>query len=749
MRVAAVRAALDLMRAGGARNGGDVEPDDLASDESSPELDYVKERYAPQFKAAFQDALRALDSEQRNVLRLHVVEGLNIDEIGALFRVHRSTVARWIAGARQAGAGGRTPAAARRARDLRRRVRLAGRRRAQRARPQRRQDPRQVAPIELFLRQPATGSVFSTRGGNMERKSGKAMKITFGLVGAGLLTAGMLSSATGAHRGGRAALTVDTATRALVYGGADAAWTERAAALVAADGEAARAIGHVAEAANVDAAARARALDALGRAGSVEAQQAMRHALSSPTFRGDPAYPLLVARLSSLSTPTLRHARLPGAAARHRHRRRAARARRGGLPGVSPLAPRARRRVARAQTVTTMEEANEGMQFGPYLLRRRLCTGGMASVWTATDGDGRALVVKRILPSLAADDELVAMFDREATLSARLSHPNIVRVLDHGAYEGERYLAMELLHGRDLSTVMAELVKQGAPSPGLGAFVGLQAARALAYVHALCGDDGAPLHLVHRDISLSNVMLGFDGSVKLLDFGVAKALAVELTQRTQVGVLKGKWAYLAPEQLDGDDVDQRADIFALGIVLWEMLTGRRLFKAATGLQTLEKVRAAHVLPPSTINPAVPPALDAIVLKALAKAPCERFATAAKLADALERVVAALGCREPALASQMATLFADDSETLPMARIALDPTAPDDVAAATAEGGAAWVSGEMLSPQGATLSSLRRRPSFVRGLRARAWRMLIAAALAALLGGYTGWQISLLHAARLP
>jgi hypothetical protein len=138
----------------------------------------------------------------------------------------------------------------------------------------------------------------------MERKSGKAMKITFGLVGAGLLTAGMLSSATGAQGGGRATMTVNAATRALVYGGADATWTDRAAALIAQNGEAARALGRVAEAENVDGVARARALEALGRAGSVDAQEAMRHALSSPTVRGDAAYPMLVARLSALPTPT-------------------------------------------------------------------------------------------------------------------------------------------------------------------------------------------------------------------------------------------------------------------------------------------------------------------------------------------------------------------------------------------------------------------------------------------------------------
>ena len=401
-----------------------------------------------------------------------------------------------------------------------------------------------------------------------------------------------------------------------------------------------------------------------------------------------------------------------------------------------------------------MDNAQVGMQFGPYLLRRRLGTGGMASVWKAVDAGGRTLVVKRILPSLAADAEFVAMFDREAMLSARMRHPNIVRVLDHGDYEGERFLAMEHLTGRDLSTVMMELVKRGTPPPGLGAFVGLQACRALAYVHTLTGDDGAPLHLIHRDVSLSNVMLGFDGSVKLLDFGVAKALADELTQRTQAGVLKGKWAYLAPEQIEGGDVDQRADLFALGIVLWEMLTGRRLFKGVTGLQTLEKVRAAHVLPPSTINPAVPPALDAIVLKALAKAPCERFASAAALAQALEQVVGALGFGAAALASQMAALFGEEEDTMPAGRIDLADTLEDDDEPSFDEAPlcvtseqAAFVSGEIWLPQ-ASLSSLRRkRPRFLDGLRARAWRLLIAAALAALAGGYTGWQISLLHAAR--
>jgi len=379
-----------------------------------------------------------------------------------------------------------------------------------------------------------------------------------------------------------------------------------------------------------------------------------------------------------------------------------------------------------------------GIQFGRYLLRERLGTGGMASVWTAVDASGQALVVKRILPSLAADAEFVAMFDREATLSARLRHPNIVRVVDHGDYEGERYLAMEHLYGRDLSTVMMELVKRGAPPAGLGAFVGLAVCRALAYVHALAADDGTPLGLVHRDVSLSNVMLGFDGSVKLLDFGVAKALAEERSQQTQVGVLKGKWSYLAPEQVEGGAADHRADLFALGIVLWEMLTGRRLFKGATGLQTLEKVRAAQVLPPSTINPAVPQALDAIVLKALARAPSARWQSAAQLADALAGVVATLGFGAHELRLAMMALFGDDEDTAPVSRVAFEPT---------------WETGELASSGGADEPSLPRAPVPAAtleslGRKSRAdWRLVVAAAAAAALGAFTGWQISLLHAAR--
>ncbi|MDB4971102.1 MAG: serine/threonine protein kinase [Myxococcales bacterium] len=361
-----------------------------------------------------------------------------------------------------------------------------------------------------------------------------------------------------------------------------------------------------------------------------------------------------------------------------------------------------------------------GMQFGPYLLRQRLGVGGMASVWRAIDEGGRTLVVKRILPSLAEDAEFVAMFDREARLSARMRHPNIVRIYDHGDYEGERYLAMEHLHGKDVTTAMMELTRKcGTPRAGLGAYVAREVCRALSYVHALTDEAGAALNLIHRDVSLSNVMLGFDGSVKLLDFGVAKALADDRAARTQAGVLKGKWAYLAPEQIEAGTVDHRADVFATGIVMWEMLTGKRLFKAASGLQTLEKVRAAKVMPPSALNPAVTPELDAICLKALSKSPHDRYASAAAMAEALDPVVEALSYGGPELALQLRGLFAADAATQ----------------TADADGDT------QLSPVGASLDALRLPPSRWARVRAHRWQMLLAAMVALALGAMTGWQIA--------
>jgi serine/threonine protein kinase len=372
------------------------------------------------------------------------------------------------------------------------------------------------------------------------------------------------------------------------------------------------------------------------------------------------------------------------------------------------------------------------MQFGPYLLRQRLGVGGMASVWKAIDESGRTLVVKRILPHLADEPEFVEMFVREARLSARMRHHNIVRVFDHGDYEGERFLAMEYLHGRDLGSVMQRVAKGPAPQPGMGAFIAREVCRALVFVHALNdSDSGAPLNLVHRDVSLSNVMLCFDGEVKLLDFGVAKVLADQLAHQTQAGVLKGKWAYLAPEQVEGNKFDQRSDIFSLGIVLYEMLSGRRLFKAATDMETLERVKLAKVLPPSAFNPAVPPALDEICLKALARAPVDRYQTAAEMTSALDKVVAQLRFGEPELALILAGQF-------PAEAAQPEPTAP----IAPPRGIDFFDDGDTeLSSNGVPLAELAEAPTRPTRNRARLWRMVLAALLVAVLGGLSGYQLA--------
>jgi eukaryotic-like serine/threonine-protein kinase len=285
-----------------------------------------------------------------------------------------------------------------------------------------------------------------------------------------------------------------------------------------------------------------------------------------------------------------------------------------------------------------------GLPFGKYHLLERLGRGGMAEVWKAKAlgpmGYARKLVVKRILPELACDEEFVRMFVEEARLSASLNHGNIVQVYEFGEVGGEYYLAMEWVHGRDLNTLLRQMKERDEPPPlALATYVAREVCRALAYAHALTDEDGQPLRLIHRDVSPSNVMVGFDGSVKLLDFGIAKALALASENRTQVGVLKGKFGYMAPEQVEGDGaVDHRADLFVAGVVLWEMLTLRRLFKGSNEVQTIGMVRAAKALPPSSFNPAVPPELDAVCMRALARRREERFADCGEMAEALDEIV---------------------------------------------------------------------------------------------------------------
>jgi serine/threonine protein kinase len=272
-------------------------------------------------------------------------------------------------------------------------------------------------------------------------------------------------------------------------------------------------------------------------------------------------------------------------------------------------------------------------------------------------GFERVFVVKRILPHLAEEPTFIRMFVEEAKLSARLNHPNIVQIFELGNVEGEYFISMEYIRGRDLADTMRAIWKtMGPPRPELVAYVGREACRALAYAHTLTDDHGNPLGMIHRDVSPSNIMLSYEGGVKLLDFGIAKALG-EAPETTKSGTMKGKYAYMAPEQTEGtDDVDNRIDIFSCGIVLHEVLTGRRLFKGANDIQTIERVRRCEVPPPSFQNPMCTPELDNVVLKALARNRDERFSSAAEMADALDDVVHASRFQPGHLAQLIHELF---------------------------------------------------------------------------------------------
>lgn len=331
----------------------------------------------------------------------------------------------------------------------------------------------------------------------------------------------------------------------------------------------------------------------------------------------------------------------------------------------------------------TEEKRRNWRRLGKYHLVEKLGQGGMAEVWKAKmrgpAGFERTLVVKRILAHLLEEaPQTIEMFLSEARLSARLNHSNIVQVYELGEVEGEYFIAMEYVRGRDLVALLRELAPTGSVPPGVGAYIGREVCRALGYAHALSDDSGAPLRLIHRDVSPSNVMLGYDGSVKLLDFGIAKALS-QAGEKTQTGLLKGKFSYMAPEQVEGHEIDHRSDLFAAGIVLFECLTASRLFKGASDLQTIALVREAKVGPPSERNPEIPPELDRVCLKALAKNPNERYQTCDQMARELDEVVHHLKWGPERLADFLAMIFPDEQSSLGEMRPLTQATAPSSPA----------------------------------------------------------------------
>lgn len=285
---------------------------------------------------------------------------------------------------------------------------------------------------------------------------------------------------------------------------------------------------------------------------------------------------------------------------------------------------------------------NEQARFGRYVLCRRLADGGMGTVYLAKaegpKGFERAIAIKRIHPHLARRKDLVDMFLDEARLCARIHHPNVCATFDFGEADGTWFLAMEYLLGESLASVVREVALRAEllGSERWRAIVAriiADAAEGLHAAHELTDERGRPLGVVHRDVSPQNLFVTYDGAVKVLDFGVARAAG--RVHETRAGALKGKVAYMAPEQATAGPVDRRADVFALGVCLWEALTGRRLFKRATDIETIGAVKDQDIPTPSSMRPGIEPELDRIAAGALTREPNLRIASARELATALE------------------------------------------------------------------------------------------------------------------
>ncbi|MCU0692724.1 MAG: serine/threonine protein kinase [Polyangiaceae bacterium] len=304
-------------------------------------------------------------------------------------------------------------------------------------------------------------------------------------------------------------------------------------------------------------------------------------------------------------------------------------------------------------------------RFGRYALLRRLATGGMAELFLALHrsvaGFEKLIVIKRILPSMNDDKAFIDMLLHEARIAATLSHPNVVEVYDVGFEQGAYYIAMEHIQGEDLRCVVRQMKKlhldefpmEHALTICMGVCAGL------AYAHEKRALDGTPLRIVHRDISPQNVVVAYTGEVKVVDFGIAKSTA-QVGEDTKSGRLKGKVPYMSPEQAMGEQIDWRSDIFSAGIILFELTTGKRLFKGANELETLRLICERDYPYPSQVRPGYPRRLETIVMRALAKNRAQRYQSAREMQADLEAFVRDERAKASGLevGSWMQALFAD-------------------------------------------------------------------------------------------
>jgi serine/threonine-protein kinase len=268
-----------------------------------------------------------------------------------------------------------------------------------------------------------------------------------------------------------------------------------------------------------------------------------------------------------------------------------------------------------------------------YRVVEKLESGGMAEVFRAESeglqGFRKQVAIKRVLPHLSSKKKFISMFLDEARLSAQLSHSNCVQVFDIGVGDNAFFIVMEFVDGANLKAIIEHIKKSGRDFPVEAAvYIGLELTKGLAYAHELTDNNGTPLHIVHRDMSPPNVLITKNGEIKIVDFGLAKANSQ--LEKSEPGIIKGKFSYLSPEAAMGQEVDLRTDVFAVGIILWELLAGQRLFLGDTDFQTVKKVQGAVVPPISGINKKVPLELEKIINKSLARDPQQRYMTARDL-----------------------------------------------------------------------------------------------------------------------
>ncbi|MCC7540651.1 MAG: serine/threonine protein kinase [Deltaproteobacteria bacterium] len=353
-----------------------------------------------------------------------------------------------------------------------------------------------------------------------------------------------------------------------------------------------------------------------------------------------------------------------------------------------------------------------GDKLGAYEVVSDFKSGGMATLYLArrvgAAGFARLVAMKVIHPHLTKDEAFVRMFVDEALLSVRIEHPNVVRVEELGEHDKVPFLVMEYVHGCSLAQLLTELARRGESMLAeVATHVAIQVADGLHAAHETRGLDGEQLGVVHRDVSPQNVLLGTNGAVKVIDFGIAKARGRGL--HTTTGTVKGKFRYMSPEQSRGEPVDRRTDVFALGIVLWEMLTSQRLFDAPHDAMVIDQVRKPKVTPPSKLVPGIPAALDRVVLQALSADRERRPASAHELrqllAAAVPKALSVSGAEVSALVgSVMADEMRRQTESLPESvRVMLKGVTP--IAAGTPRGGDHPLA---LPPDAATPGSAREQ-----------------------------------------